>query len=310
MRACLPPAALLAVLASVAACGSGAKTAATTTGSAGGGATTSASSTAASSGSGGATSSSGTTDSSGATGTGGATSSGGTGGAGGHASTAAGTIVPLYSDPTDPSWQAIAMAAAMHPTVTVRAIINPDSGPGTAKDPDYVSGIPPLAAAGIVVLGYVATTNGTKPTASVHGEIDKYQSWYTGIRGIFFDEMSNVAGHEAYYAELTQYAKGLGYQVTVGNPGTDTLPSYVGTVDTILIYESAGVPTLASLGGWYAQHDKSNFGVIPYGVATLDTAFVAGARADVGFIYLTSDTLPNPWDTLSPYFSGLLGALE
>jgi hypothetical protein len=198
----------------------------------------------------------------------------------------------------------------MHPTVTVRAIINPDSGPGTAKDPGYASGIPQLAAAGITVLGYVATTYGAKPTASAHAEIDDYTSWYTGLKGIFFDEMSNTAGMEAYYAELTQYAKSQGYLVTVGNPGTDTLSSYVGTVDTILIYESSGVPTLASLGGWHTHYDKQNFGVIPYGVPSLDATFVAGARLDVGFLYLTDGTLPNPWDSLSPYFDGLLAALE
>ncbi len=224
--------------------------------------------------------------------------------------TAAGTIVPLYTYPTDASWTAIVTAAAMHPAVTVWAIINPDSGPGTSSDPSYASGIPPLAAAGITVLAYVATTYGAKPTASVHAEIDAYKSWYPGIGGIFFDEMSVTAGDEAYYTELSAYAKSQGYGPTVGNPGTDTLASYVGTVDTILIYESSGVPALSTLGGWHTQYPKSNFGVIPYGVPALDTAFVAGARADVGFVYLTNDTLPNPWDTLSPYFSGLLAALE
>jgi hypothetical protein len=88
------------------------------------------------------------------------------------------------------------------------------------------------------------------------------------------------------------------------------LSSYVGTVDTILIYESSGLPTLTSLGGWHAQYDKQNFGIIPYGIPSLDAAFVASARLDVGFVYLTDGTLPNPWDSLSPYFDGLLAALE
>ena len=41
-----------------------------------------------------------------------------------------------------------------------------------------------------------------------------------------------------------------------------------------------------------------------------DVAFVTGARAKVGFIYLTDDTVPNPWDTLPAYFPSLLAALE
>lgn len=267
------------------------------------------SSTSSSSGAGGTSSSADTTTSS--TGSGGATTSGtGGGGTGGDAGTASGTIVPLYTYPSDASWAAIVGAAKKHPTVTVRAIINPASGPGTAKDPAYASGILTLATAGITVLAYVATTYGAKPAAKAHAEIDAYKGWYTGIEGIFFDEMSSTAGMEAYYAELTQYAKSQGYQVTVGNPGTDTQESYVGTVDTILIYESDGLPPLASLGSWHAGHDKRNFGIIPYAVPSLDAAFVSGARQDVGFIYLTGDDLPNPWDSLSSYFDGLLSALE
>jgi hypothetical protein len=229
---------------------------------------------------------------------------------GGGSVAASGTIVPLYTYPTDPSWAAIIAAAKMHPTVTVRAVINPNSGPGTAKDPAYATGIPTLGAAGITVLGYVATTYGAKPTASVHAEIDAYKGWYTGIKGIFFDEMSNTAGMEAYYTELSQYAKGQGYVMTTGNPGTDTLPSYVGTVDTLMIYEDSGLPSVASLAGWHAQHDKHDFAIIAYGVPSVDAAFVTSARVDVGFIYLTDDTLPNPYDTLPAYFGSLLAALE
>jgi hypothetical protein len=37
---------------------------------------------------------------------------------------------------------------------------------------------------------------------------------------------------------------------------------------------------------------------------------VARPRQHVGFVYLTDDTLPNPYDTLPSYFSSLLAALE
>jgi hypothetical protein len=218
--------------------------------------------------------------------------------------------VPLYSDPSDPAWKAIVAAKKAHPSVTVRAIINPNSGPGASKDPAYSTGITSLDAAGIVVLAYVATTYGKKAPAAAKGEIDTYAGWYPGLKGIFFDEMSNTAGDEAYYKGLDQYVKGKGLGITVGNPGTATLASFVGTVDTILVYESEGLPAVGSLGVFAGQFDRGNFGVIPYGVPAVDTAFVAGARAKVGFIYLTDDTVPNPWDTLPAYFPSLLAALE
>ncbi len=95
--------------------------------------------------------------------------------------------------------------------------------------------------------------------------------------------MSNAAGDDAYYAGLKNHAATVGFGVTVGNPGTDTLPSYVGTVDTILIYESGGLPPVASLGGWHDSFAPSNFGVIPYAVGALDGAFVTAARQHVRY---------------------------
>ena len=56
------------------------------------------------------------------------------------------------------------------------------------------------------------------------------------------DNVSNTAGQEAYYRNLTAFAKASAFDFTIGNPGTDTLPSYVGAVDVQLIYESAGLP--------------------------------------------------------------------
>jgi hypothetical protein len=223
---------------------------------------------------------------------------------------AAGTIVPLYSYPTDVPWSAIVTAKQAHPTVTVRAVINPNSGPGTSKDPTFQTGISALGAAGIVVLGYVATTYAKKPVATAQAEIDAYGGFYTGISGIMFDEMSNTPGDEAYYQGLDTYAKGKGYTITVGNPGADVPESFIGVLDSIFVYENQGLPNLTSFPAYYANHPKNDFGIIAYGVAALDTAFVASARQHVGFVYLTDDTLPNPYDTLPAYFSGLLAALE
>jgi hypothetical protein len=248
--------------------------------------------------------------SSGSSTTGSSSSSTGGGGAGGNPGAASGTIVPLYSYPTDASWKAIVAAKQMHPTVAVRAIINPDSGPGASVDPTFQTGIAALDAAGIVVLGYVATTYAQKPAAAAQVEIDAYKGFYAGVRGIMFDEMSNTPGDEAYYQGLDQYAKSKGLAVTVGNPGSDVPETFIGAVDTIFVYESGGLPDLSKVPSYYAQHAREGFGVIPYAVPALDAAFVASARKQVGFIYLTDDDLPNPWDTLPPYFAGLLAALE
>ncbi|HVX95035.1 MAG TPA: spherulation-specific family 4 protein [Polyangia bacterium] len=219
------------------------------------------------------------------------------------------TIVPLYTYPSDPSWAAIVTAHAAHPTVRVVAIVNPDSGPGAAKLGAFTTGIGKLVATGIDVIGYVATGYAGKSTASVEAEIDAWRSFYPQVGGIFFDEQSDDAADVAYYRALSQYAKAHGLAYTVGNPGTDTAEAYVGALDTMLIYESKGLPGVGKLGGWHARYAPSNFGVIPYGAA-FDAAFVRDARRFVGFVYLQNDDLPNPWDTLPPFFGDLLAALE
>ena len=221
-----------------------------------------------------------------------------------------GTIIPLYTPPTDPSWAAVAAAKAAHPAVPVLAVVNPANGPGAAQSADYTAGIARLTAAGVKVIGYVHTLWGARPVAELQAEMGQWQSWYPGVSGIFFDEMANAAGHEAYYSGLSAYAKGRGLGFTIGNPGSDSSPTYVGTEDVILIYESGGVPSAASLGGWHASYNRSNFGVIPYAVGSLDTSFVQSAKQYVGYIYLQSDNLPNPWDSVPPYLSELVGALD
>jgi hypothetical protein len=226
------------------------------------------------------------------------------------ATSAAATIVPLYTSPGHSSWNTVIAAKMAHPTVSVIAIVNPSNGPGSAVSSSYASGIAGLTAAGIKVIGYVATGYTANSSASVKADIDRWRMFYPGqITGIFFDEQSNKAGDVPYYRDLSQYSKAQGLSFTVGNPGTDTAESYVGALDMMLIYESAGVPSIDRLAGWHANHAPSNFGVIPY-ATSMSTTFVRDARRYVQYIYLQNDNLPNPWDSVPSYFSELLAALE
>jgi hypothetical protein len=222
---------------------------------------------------------------------------------------ATGTLVPLYSDPSHSSWQIVIEAKMAHPSVPVVAVFNPASGPGSGVSAAYVAGVAKLRAAGITVLGYVATTYARRPEASVKADIDRYRSWYPQTTGIFFDEQTNIRGGEEYYARLNAYARSKGFTFTVGNPGADSSASYIGTVDLILVYESAGLPSAGALGGWHASYDRRNFGIIPYGVPAMDSTFIATAKKQVGYIYITHGTLPNPWANVPSYFSTLLGEL-
>ena len=243
--------------------------------------------------------------SAGARSNGGASGSGGS--AGGNAQATNGSIVPLYAYPSDASWKAIIAAKKAHESVRVIAIVNPDSGPGSTVDAAFTTGIANLVAASIVPIGYVSTKYTKRGQPAVKADVDKYRAAYPALQGIFFDEQSNQAGDAPFYSDVSSYAKAKGFELTVGNPGTSVPDSYLGTVDVMLIYESAGVPSLASLAKFSTQ--RGHFAIIPY-AAQFDATYVKAARNAVGYVYITDDDLPNPWDTLPSSFADLLGALS
>jgi hypothetical protein len=187
--------------------------------------------------------------------------------------------------------------------------INPSSGIGSSKDTNFVNGINQLKSAGITVIGYVYTSYAQRSTTVIKDEINKYKSWYA-VNGIFFDEMSITSGKESYYSSLNSYVKSSGMTFTMGNPGADTRSSYIGTVDNMIIYESQGLPSVDSLKGWHLNYNKKNFSITPFGVSTLNTQFVKDAKNYVGYMYITNDGLPNPWNSLPSYFSNLVTALD
>jgi hypothetical protein len=220
-----------------------------------------------------------------------------------------GTIIPLYTRPSDASWSAVVAAKRAHPAVPAIAIINPADGPGPSAEAAYTAGIARLTGAGVKVIGYVHTGYGHRDLAEVESEIDRYGSWYPGTTGIFLDEMASAPGFEFYYEALDRYAKSLGNDLTVGNPGTDLPPTYQGTADIFIIREADGLPAPSVLNRARVA-SRASLGAICYGVPTVDRAFVAAVRPHVGYIYLQSGRLPNPWGSVPRYLPELFAALD
>src|SRR3989454_3831957 len=227
------------------------------------------------------------------------------------ATSSSGVVIPLYTYPTDGSWSASLQAKKAHPNVPIIAVINPGDGPGGSSDSNYVQGVKNFQAAGIIVIGYVATGYASHGMSDLDAQISRYKNWYS-VNGIFFDEMANNQGNENYYSTLNTYVKSLGMTYTMGNPGTTTLKSYVGTLDSIIIYESAGTPSLSypASATFYPSYSKSNFGFLAYSVPSLDTSFETSASTYVQWLYITNDGLSNPWDTLPSYFMNEVAALD
>src|SRR3989475_10164908 len=224
------------------------------------------------------------------------------------ASSNSGVVIPLYTYPTDGSWAATLQAKNAHPNVPIIAVINPNNGPGGSSDPNYVQGVKNFQAAGIIVLGYVATGYASHATSDLDAQISSYWNWYRA-NGIMFDEMANNAGNEGYYSTLNTYVKSVGMTMTMGNPGTSVPSSYIGTLDSLFIFEQSGLPTLSYLSS-YSGHPKSNFAYIGYTVSLLNAAFEAASSQYAGWLYITDAGLPNPYNVLPSYFMNEVAALD
>ena len=222
---------------------------------------------------------------------------------------ARGAIVPMSSRGGERAWAELRAACVRHPDVPVIVVINPASGPDVAVAPAFTDLIAQLAAARAGTVGYVFTRYARRAARDVTNEIDRYRTFYPRLDGIFLDEMSNRPGDEPYYRALTAYARKKGYRLIIGNPGVATPASFIDTVDVLLIYESRGLPRLGELAAWRRDRDPRNFGIVSYGVPAFDADFVARAKSQLGYIYITDGDGEDPWRRLSSYFESLLQAL-
>jgi hypothetical protein len=186
-------------------------------------------------------------------------------------------------------------------------IANINSGPGTAPDSNYVPVVAEMKAAGTVVLGYIATNYGAKSAAAVQAEVDKYYLWY-GVSGIFFDEASNDCVNLAYYQQAVAYVKSKDADaLTVLNWGTDGPECYLSSAnaaDMVVNFEHDYGSYLSWSGpaAWTAAYPASRFWQLVYAAPAtpeaLDTALGLSRSRRAGWVYITDDVLPNPWNSL------------
>ncbi|MGH9918351.1 MAG: spherulation-specific family 4 protein, partial [Nitrososphaerales archaeon] len=110
--------------------------------------------------------------------------------------------------------------------------------------------------------------------SAVESDVSSYASWYAP-NGIFFDEMAS-SGSVSYYQALKTYAASLGFEVTVGNPGTAIASDLHGIFSFLNEYEDFGMPSSVPQGSSYIAHD----------VPTLPAADAVFAGA-ASYVYIT-----------------------
>ena len=226
-----------------------------------------------------------------------------------------GIMVPAYFYPTPGGlWDSLSNVAVRVPLV---AIPNPNNGPDTSQNPDYVAAVNAVRSAGGKVIGYVYTSYTARPLAQVQADIDRHLAFYAAD-GFFIDEMTDDAltNHLDYYAAIFQYVKAKGAQFTVvGNPGTNTEEDYFTrpTADALVIFEDNTGYAGFTPSGWVTNHPARQFVHLPYNVtnATTMSNYVSLAVArNAGWIYVTNDKGANPWDTLPAYWESEISLVQ
>jgi len=218
-----------------------------------------------------------------------------------------GTIFPFYIYPTQEAIQPLIDTANQYPNVPIWVLLNPATGPGKTIDPNYVNAVTQLRAAGINILGYVNTNYGKRPINNVESDIKKWINFYKPD-GIFLDLM---AVDHPYYSSITAFAKKRGIQMVEGNPGININSSAGNDVDIVNIFENDFLPTpLTQFKNWNNKHPASNLSLICYNISPLPTTFISQAVLFFGWIFITDDNMPDPYNTYPSYFNSFIQQLS
>ncbi|HJT79275.1 MAG TPA: spherulation-specific family 4 protein [Gemmataceae bacterium] len=225
-------------------------------------------------------------------------------------------LVPAYFYPAGNGlrqWDRLIAAASRAPVV---AVVDPDSGPGKAPDPNYVAVLDRARRAGVTLVGYVSTHYTERPLAGAKADVDRWVQFYPQVQGIFADEQNSGATKVGYYAELYEHArKKISHALVLTNPGTPCAPEYLAkpATDTACLYErDKGFPDFR-MPDWTKRYAADRFAVVVYRVPDADTmrAYVRqAARQGIGNVYFTDAGGGNPYDRLPPYWDEEVRAVE
>lgn len=225
--------------------------------------------------------------------------------------------VPAYFDPragtTGGNLWSTMLASA--PALGI-IIANPNDGPGAAQDPGYVKAIQSARSKGIKVAGYVHTHYGAPDAAKrANQDIDAWNSFY-GVTDIFLDTMPTAKSFIALYQGYNERIKKRA-GITILNPGTTFPEEWVAqnAGDIFVTFEDgANAHSSATFPSWMTsgKYQPGRFMHLVYGVAagSLNTVLNRTRALKVGHVYITSDDLPNPWDSLASYWATEVAAIN
>lgn len=242
------------------------------------------------------------------------------------ASSTQSVFIPLYKYPQRwrggdlVYWNSVVAAGGQKVPFVV---VNPQSGPGAAVNADYTGQLADLDAAGVKYIGYVKHNRQSRDIHEVAAEIDAWYQFYPGIQGIMFDETeSNSSPDQAcYIANIYNYMKVKHPGSLVAhNPGTrmrnERLVPYG---DLFMVAEARADdyindpyfnldhPTASSFEKdpanankiWHVVHTSG-------GSAQQDQVMALAKQRNAGWVFVTNDVEPNPYDGFPGQFDDFI----
>jgi hypothetical protein len=199
-------------------------------------------------------------------------------------------------------------------------ILNPDNGDGPFNA-QWQAQADRLRARGTTVLGYVYTSQASRPIADVEASINNYLQSSSGIpqvSGIFLDEMSTSCSAESYYADLYSYIqKAYPGAFVMANPGTPVNVCYLSSgsmvANTFVTFEHDAATYMSQYEGNIvntngtitngSRYPASRFCHLIYAASSTQMHQIVGEAAarHAGYAYVTNGSLPNPWDSVASY---------
>ncbi len=218
--------------------------------------------------------------------------------------------VPMYQYPTVGTfWSDITGAGS---STVPFVVVDPASGPGVSVDSNYTTAISNNTTSGIRSIGYVDTNYQSRSFQAAYDDIDTWYQMYPGVTGIFLDRVqTGNAADLCYIAGLYNHIKNTHPNaLVVLNPGTHIAPSYEPYGDIFLNAENTFA---AYQSGWTTQYAgfednpayQNRFWQIVHTTNSTDyaTALALTRANNAGWVYITDDTLPNPYDVTPSYWN-------
>lgn len=224
--------------------------------------------------------------------------------------------VPAYYYPFGPGLREWDRLIASARSVPIVAIVNPASGPGDHVDTNFAAVLPRARRAGITLVGYIGTQYTHKPLEQVEREIETFLRFYPDIQGFHFDEQSSDARGVEYYAELYRYVhRRIPGALVLTNPGTTCDAGYAArpASDVISLFENEHGLERFRPPDWAARFPGSRFCVQAHNVPDeerMKESIRLAARWKVGYVFLTDDVGPNPYDRLPSYWDAEVAAVR